>query len=255
VSGRDPTARFSDRVDSYVRARPGYPPEVLDVVERETGLTGPSTVADVGSGTGIFTRMLLERGHTVYAVEPNEPMRRAAEATLSTYAGFHSVDGRAEHTTLADAAVDLATAAQAFHWFDRDGTRAEWMRILRPPRWAALLWNDRRSEDFAFGRAYEEFLQKWGGAEYQKVRWSWAVAGTIESFFGSIGPKAHAIPNLQALDLRGLEGRLLSSSYLPGPDDPRRDAMLEAARTLFEQHQSEGTVTLEYETRIYVGKL
>jgi SAM-dependent methyltransferase len=252
---RDPTARFSDRVDSYVRARPGYPPEVLDIVERETGLTGPSTVVDVGSGTGIFTRMLLERGYTVYAVEPNEPMRRAAEATLSTYAGFHSVDGRAEHTTLADAAVDLVSTAQAFHWFDRERARTEWIRILRPPRWAVLLWNDRLSEGSAFGRAYEEFLQEWGGAEYQKVRWSWAVGGSIQSFFESTGPKEHAIPNHQALDLSGLEGRLLSSSYLPGPDDPRRDAMLAAARALFEQHQTEGTVTFEYETRIYVGNL
>jgi SAM-dependent methyltransferase len=250
----DPTARFSDRVDSYVRARPSYPMAVLEAIEEETARSGPASVADVGSGTGIFTKLLLERGHTVYAVEPNAPMRSAAERELGGNPRFHSVDGKAEATTLVDASVDLVTAAQAFHWFDLDSTRAEWRRILRPPRWAVLLWNDRQGEP-GFGSSYEEFLVEWGGEEYQRVRWSWAVGGTLGRFFDENGFRERVVTNRQELDLAGLQGRLLSSSYLPGPNDPRHPAMFAAAAEMFERFQAGGTVALDYETKIYIGKV
>jgi hypothetical protein len=182
-------------------------------------------------------------------------MRLAAVAALGGEPGFHSVDGRAEATTLADASVDLVTAAQAFHWFDKDATRREWSRILRPPRWVALVWNDRRTASDAFGRAYDAFLNEWGGAEYQRVRGSWAVAENLERFFGSGGWSEHTIPNRQTLDLAGLQRRLLSSSYLPGPDHPKREPMLVAARAMFEAHEHDGSVTMRYETRVYLGRL
>jgi SAM-dependent methyltransferase len=250
----DPTQRFSDRADSYARARPDYPPEVLDIVEEVTGLPQTSRVADVGSGTGIFTRLLLERGYTVYAVEPNAPMRLSAEAELSGSPGFHSVEGRAEATTLPDASVELVTAAQAFHWFDVAATRREWERILRAPRWVALVWNDRTAQN-RFNDAYEGFLLHWGGQEYVRVRRSWTVDDKLPDFFGAPGWVTRAVANAQRLDLPGLEGRLLSSSYLPGPQDPRRQPMLAAARDLFERHHRDDVVTLEYETRVYLGKL
>jgi SAM-dependent methyltransferase len=227
---------------------------VLDAIEDETARSGPSSIADVGSGTGIFTRLLLERGHTVYAVEPNVPMRSAAERELGADPRFHSIDGKAEATTLADASVDLVTAAQAFHWFDKDATREEWKRILRAPRWAVLLWNDRQSEP-GFGRTYEEFLEKWGGEEYQRVRWSWAVGDTLGRFFGPDAFRELHIGNRQQLDLEGLQGRLISSSYLPGPNDSRHRAMCDAAAEMFERFQEGGAVTLDYETKIYIGKL
>jgi SAM-dependent methyltransferase len=252
---KDPTTRFSDRVESYVRARPGYPAAVLDAIEADTGLTAPLSVADVGSGPGIFTRLLLEKGHTVYAVEPNAPMRQAAEKASGDVPRFHSVDGRAEATTLPDGSVDLVTTAQAFHWFDIDLTRQEWRRILRPPHWAALLWNDRRSDDEGFGSAYEAFLREWGGAEYLRVRGSWDVGGSLDRFFGPRGRREQTLANAQRLDREALEGRLLSSSYLPGPDDPRHVAMLEAARGLFEKYQAGGAVTLAYDVRVYVGRM
>src|SRR5215831_3654027 len=115
----DSTLRFSTRVDNYIRFRPGYPPAVLDLLRAECGLTPATAIADIASGTGIFTRMLLNNGNPVYAVEPNPEMCCAAERLLATYPNFFSVDGPAEATTLPDHSVDLVTAAQAAHWFDR----------------------------------------------------------------------------------------------------------------------------------------
>ena len=91
----DSTVRFSNRVANYAKYRPSYPDKVLDHLQHECHLTEESVIADVGSGTGIFTRLLLDRGYAVYAVEPNESMRHAAEKQLKLLQGFHSVNGTA----------------------------------------------------------------------------------------------------------------------------------------------------------------
>ena len=81
----NPTQRFSSRVENYVRYRPGYPQAVLDLLKSECGLTPDSVVADIASGTGIFSRLLLENGNQVFGVEPNSAMRSAGEEFLAGY--------------------------------------------------------------------------------------------------------------------------------------------------------------------------
>src|SRR5271154_1515768 len=128
---QDPTARFSSRVEKYVRYRPSYPKEVVALLGKQCGLTAESVIADVASGTGIFTRLLLENGNRVFGVEPNAEMRRAGEEYLAAFPRFTSVAGTAEATTLPDHSVDIVTAAQAAHWFDRAKARREFVRILK----------------------------------------------------------------------------------------------------------------------------
>src|ERR1700681_4185447 len=117
------TSRFSDRVENYVRYRPGYPAAVLRVLHRECGLAPGHVVADIASGTGIWTRMLLENGNKAFGIEPNPEMRQAGEQLLAEFAKFASVAGTAEATTLPDKSVDFVTAAQAAHWVDRGRAR------------------------------------------------------------------------------------------------------------------------------------
>src|SRR5277367_59772 len=121
-------SRFSDRVENYVRYRPGYPIEVLQVLKDECGLTPDHGIADIASGTGIWTRVLLNNGNRVFGVEPNPEMRQAGERLLADFPRFTSVAGTAEGTTLADASVDFVTAAQAAHWFEREHSRREFVR-------------------------------------------------------------------------------------------------------------------------------
>ncbi|HEY3771177.1 MAG TPA: class I SAM-dependent methyltransferase, partial [Candidatus Angelobacter sp.] len=127
-----PTERFSDRVDNYVRYRPGYPPEVLAALRRECGLQADHVIAEIASGTGIFTRLLLENGNKVFAVEPNAEMRAAGSQLKETFPNAVPVLGTAEETTLAAASVDFVVAAQAAHWFHPQKARAEFARILKP---------------------------------------------------------------------------------------------------------------------------
>lgn len=248
-----PTARFTTRVADYVRYRPGYPPQVMDALQRDFALAPGHVIADVGSGTGIFTALLLHAGCRVLAVEPNDAMRAAAEADFRDIPHFVSVAATAEHTTLPAASVDWVMAAQAFHWFDVDACRAEFRRILRPPHRVALLWNNRR-EDTPFLAAYEALLRAFA-LDYARVKHQNAEAdGRVQGFFAA-PPQLRTFPNVQRLDFEALAGRVRSSSYMPGPDHPRHPALLHALRGLFNQHAQDGTVEVLYETRLYAGTL
>ena len=253
----DPTQRFSNRVENYVKYRPGYPPAILDLLTAKCGLTATAVTADVGSGTGILTALLLNGGGRVFGVEPNPEMRAAGERLLAgrpNAANFTSIAGTAEATTLPDHSVDLITAGQAFHWFDRVKARAEFLRILKPGGRVVLLWNDRNITDRPFFRAYEQLLITYG-TDYTAVNHKNVDQAIIGAFFGPDGYGQAAYPNDQTFDFAGLKGRLLSSSYAPEAGDPRHEPMLAALQTLFAAHQTNGTVTFDYDTTVFYGRL
>jgi SAM-dependent methyltransferase len=247
------TSRFSNRVENYVRYRPGYPPEMIETLKSECGLTPASVVADIASGTGIWTRMLLEHGNAVFGVEPNAEMREAGENLLAGFPNFTSVRGTAEATTLPDHSVDFVTAAQAAHWFKRDPSRREFARILKRGGWLALLWNERRTESTVFLQAYEQLLLTYG-TDYREVRHE-NTTSAVHEFFEPAQFCERVFTARQDFDYAGLEGRLLSSSYTPGPDHPHYAPMLRELRNIFETHQAGGHVAFEYNTRLYFGQL
>lgn len=251
---RNSKERFSDRVQDYVRYRPGYPVDLVPLLARECALTPDSIVADVGSGTGILTRLLLEYGCRVFGVEPNADMRAAAEELLSEFERFESIDGSAEATTLRDASADLVVAGQAFHWFDRPAARREFARILRPDGWVVLVWNIRRVDASPFMTEYERLLRTYG-TDYEQVSHHGVDEPQLDEFFGANDCGRAVLANAQSFDYEGLEGRLLSSSYVPGRGTPGADAMLAALRALYDEHRESGRVVFTYETKVYFGRV
>ncbi len=249
----DPKARFTDRVDDYVKYRPGYPPEVIELLVRECSLGQACTVADVGSGTGIFAKLLLASGARVVAVEPNAAMRAAAERDLGGSVQFRSVDGSAEATGLEAASVDLVTAAQAFHWFHPVAARAEMTRILRAPGWVALVWNDRAASPF--NDDYEAMLDRYA-PDYASVRErDRSPEPRMRAFFAPAQFRRALFPNVQVFDEEGLRGRLRSSSYAPRPGDPMHAPIYARLAELFAKHAKDGRLELTYETVVYWGRL
>ncbi|HKP68473.1 MAG TPA: class I SAM-dependent methyltransferase [Pyrinomonadaceae bacterium] len=241
--------RFSDRVANYVKYRPGYPPEVLDLFKREMGLTRESILADIGSGTGLSTKSFLENGNTVYGVEPNQAMREAAEEFLRDFPNFISHDGTAEDTRLEDDSVDFITAAQAFHWFDPETTRTEFKRILKPGGYIALIWNERQLDTTPFLRDYEQLLLKYA-TDYERVRHENIDQERLGAFFETSYERA-TFANVQEFDFAGLRGRVLSSSYMPAEDHPTFPALEKELNTVFAKHSENDRIKVFYDTNIY----
>jgi len=270
---REPTARFSDRVDDYIRYRPGYPVEVVRTLERELGIRADRTrIVDIGSGTGISADLFLREGYAVVGVEPNAAMRVAAESRLASPVGaasehpegwdfpgssqprFRSVEGSAESTTLPDACADLVIAAQAFHWFDVARARREMVRLLGKDGAVALMWNDRLVGENPFLQKYDEALRRWS-IDYAQVNHQNLSDDDIGSFFGPLGCELRTFAQHQDFDWEGLLGRALSSSYVPLEGQPGHDELVAALRKLFDDHAKEGRVRFEYDTKLYFGRL
>ncbi len=250
----DSKQRFSSRVADYVRYRPGYPAATLDPLREECGLTPASVAADIGSGTGLLSRLFLDNGNLVYGVEPNGEMRAAGEDFLRSYPKFRSIDGCAEETTLPDASIDFVVAGQAFHWFDPEAARTEFARILRPGGSVAVVWNERRVKTSAFLRAYEGLLREYS-EDYGHVSAKYPEDQRMADFFVPGKVRERTFPNQQLFDFEGLRGRLLSSSYSPPADHPNHAPMLANLRRIFDAHNESGRIRFEYATHLYYGRL
>jgi SAM-dependent methyltransferase len=247
------TTRFSDRVENYVLYRPGYPPEALETLKTECGLGPSQVVADIAFGTGLWTRFVLENGNKVFGIEPNAEMRAAGERLLAGFPRFASVAGTAEATTLPEHSIDFVTAAQAAHWFDRRRARQEFMRILKPGGWLVLLWNERATESTPFLKDYEQLLLTYG-TDYNEVRHE-RTTDAVNEFYDPAPFRLRVFDMHQEFDYAGVEGRLLSSSYAPGPERSQHAPMLRELRRIFDAHAVDGRATFEYKTRLYFGQL
>lgn len=269
--------RFSSRVENYIKYRPGYPQAIIDLLQKECHLTTNALIADIGSGTGKLTELFLNNGYRVVGIEPDPEMRAAARWLLQGYPRFTSIAATAEATSLADHSADVVTAGQAFHWFDREQARREFLRILVPKGWTVLVWNIQRTTGTPFLVALEQFwqtyltheglsaeatgqdlstlLQQRHPAFAWRLRPEQAEHELISPLFRSGAYSVKTFENHQVHDCEGLKGRVLSSGGAPEAGHLRFREMLEVLEALFWTHQVNGTITIEQETRLYYGRL
>jgi ubiquinone/menaquinone biosynthesis C-methylase UbiE len=244
----DSTALFNDRAGHYAKYRPGYPEGVFAVLC--THVPVPADAADIGAGTGIFSRGLLRSGYRTVAVEPNAMMRAEAVAGNST---LRVVEGRGEATGIDAASVDLITVAQAFHWLDRDAARAEFRRIGRPSCCVAIVWNSRQFDASPFMRGYRTMLLN-RAPEYQMMKNFWNdLDANVRSFFSS-ETVYHTFDNMQRISLEEMLGNLFSTSYVPGLGTVGHEELVTEAKRLFDVHQEDGTVGFALRTNLYLGR-
>ncbi|MEO6000132.1 MAG: class I SAM-dependent methyltransferase [Chitinophagaceae bacterium] len=247
VAALNPTKRFSNRVENYVKYRPTYPADIVPFFEKTFCLQTDQRIADIGSGTGLFAELLLEKGFRVTCIEPNNEMRKAAETKLGHFKGFSSRRYRAEHTGLKSDSVDLITVAQAFHWMNPVAAKTEFQRILKPGGHIVLAWNIKQTNT-PFLQAFDELKHQFAIDEQQPERINEAV---IELFFSPAVMKLHCFQNTQWLNFDALKGQLLSSSYIPLPGHESYDAMISALVKLFVDYNENGSVKMDHETKLY----
>ena len=249
-----PTERFSSNVDDYIKYRPGYTEELIRFIEEEGGSIRGSSIADIGSGTGKLTEPLLNAGAIVYGVEPNEEMRVAAESMLYDYKDFQSINGTAEATQLADDSVDNIVAAQAFHWFQPQESRAEFKRILKDENgYVFIIWNNRKDEA-KFMKAYEKFLLSYS-TDYTAINHRKITSVQLGAFFDGKGYSVAEFENNQYFDFDGLKGRYDSCSYALPDTHELYPESISSLQSLFDRYSVDGQVTMFNNTTVHFGKL
>jgi ubiquinone/menaquinone biosynthesis C-methylase UbiE len=252
----DTKNRFSEKVENYVKFRPHYPKTLIEFMEQENLIRKEYITTDIGAGTGKFIELLLQAGFSVIAVDPNKPMLDACRQIYGHYEQLTCIDGSSEATNLPDRSVHLITTAQAFHWFKIEETKKEWERILKPQGYVALIWNSRLKGEKAssFQRDYEEFVTYYG-KNYSKMQENFLVQEKINILFEKNGYQEFHTPYTQNFDFESLKGRALSSSYMPQPDDESYPDLVISLKELFDKHQVENQVTIDYDTELIYGKL
>jgi ubiquinone/menaquinone biosynthesis C-methylase UbiE len=245
VQLKDPTKRFSGRVGAYVKYRQGYPDTLVPLIEEKAELTSGSAIADVGCGTGLLAESFLKNGYAVQGVEPNQEMRESAELRLRGFSRFRSVAGSAEATGLQPRSIDLVTVGRAFHWFDTTRALAEFSRILKPYGWCVIVWNRRKASPFV--NAYNSLLQTYCD-DYRPMR---SARDQQRKLLEAFGFRLAILAHGETCTLEQLQGRILSLSVTPDPENPKFEPMLQRIEGLFHEHEVQGHVRFEYDTLVY----
>jgi SAM-dependent methyltransferase len=243
---------FSSKVAEYAASRPDYPAALFEALRMRANLVAGAVVADVGAGTGLLTHGLLRIGCRVVAVEPSPEMRGAADRLLGGIDGYRSVKGTAESIPLEAGSVHLITAAQAFHWFDVERARAEFLRVLRPEGQVALIWNDRITDD-PVNLALEEIFAEFGGAKRAALV-AHEERSNVPKFFGSATPIELSWAHGHRLDENGLLALVLSRSYMPGRGTPSGPAIEDRVRRAFRRFENGGAISVRYRTVAIIGR-
>lgn len=239
-------------VENYLKYRLDYPEKLIDFLYDACDFSRESVIADIGSGTGTFTRHLLERGSRVVAIEPDRELRETAERILSDeFPRFFSLEASAENTTLSDASVNHIVCAQSFHYFDGEKCRREFRRILRPEGSVVLIGMKPAGDD-EFARECDALIRRYSG--YGRGKDGADMDSVYSAFFSPSGVSGFSHSGQLSLDFDGFCGRLFSFFCLPGPGDDRYDDLLEEMELLFELYQQSGKVNYRYEIRAYAGK-
>ncbi|MEI4647299.1 class I SAM-dependent methyltransferase [Bacillus cereus] len=248
------TENFTDKADIYAKYRPSYPKEYIDYLLSANELNKNQIVADIGSGTGIFSHQLLESGLHVIGVEPNDDMRKMAEQSLSHFSRFQSIKATAEHTTLKENSLDLITVAQAFHWFNKKAFKIECQRILKQKANIALVWNSRdvtspiiKENSEICRKTYPNFKGFSGGIE--------ETPEIFKSFFKDGKYEFKEYQNDLLFDYEGFLGRNLSGSYAPKENDEEYKNFISLLSELFEKYSKNGKIVLPNLTRSYMGNV
>jgi ubiquinone/menaquinone biosynthesis C-methylase UbiE len=243
--GVHPTAArgYGRAADEYERARPSYPAKAIDWLVERLGVEAGTTVVDLGAGTGKLTRLLVERGARLIALEPVASMRAKLEQTVPE---AEVVPGRAEAIPLADGSADAVTAATAFHWFDPGPALREIHRVLRGEGGLGLIWNE-RDDRYPLQARLKELLRPYTEhvAHLEESRWR----GKLESG-GLFTPlETLTVDFAQAFDVEGMVTRVASSSVVAVLPEPEREGLLARVRQLaLRQAQP---IVFPYVTRVY----
>lgn len=241
--------KFTGKAEIYAKYRPSYPDELINwLYER----TGAETVADIGAGTGIFTKCLLKKDWEITAVEPNDDM--LSELTRALGNDVKIVKASAENTDLQSNCFDLITVAQAFHWFDKDKFKTECKRILKSGGFLAVVFNSRCQTDVAKER--NKVCMKYCGQYHSgHVHTGYAYFDGENYLQNEYFSKCQTlkIENPYFLTKEQFIGDNLSRSYALGENDANYEGFVAELENVFNKFSQNGVVAQPYITECFLG--
>ena len=242
------TKGFGRGADTYVRGRPDFPAAALEWLRDDLGLRNGKTAVDLGAGTGKFTRLLVETGATVSAVDPVAGMLDRLRRDLPDVTALH---GQAQHIPLPDACADTVVCAQAFHWFANAESLAEIRRVLRPGGALGLIWNVRDLSVDWVARLTRIMAPHEGDApRYEHGEWRRAFPSPG---FGPLQERSFPHRHIGPPE-RVIVDRVASVSFIAALDEATRARVLDEVRALIASTPAlagHREVSFPYLTRAY----
>jgi len=242
---------YYSKAKNYSKYRLDYSKSAIDFIFNTANLNQQSTVADIGSGTGILSKHFLDKVHDVYAIEPDNDMRIVAEEIFEKNKSFHSIDGTSDQTHLSDNSIDLICVGQAIHWFDPNPTKDEFARILKPNGWLAILWYE--TNDTNLNRAYTQLRD-------MNIGWDNSIEPNrppkkpLEYYFGTNNPQ-HKIFTEDFIEIwEGFLGSAYSQSFAPNPNEIISQKFEQEHKKMFNKFAVDGKITFSYSTHLVIGQ-
>jgi len=248
----DSTQIYSTKAQKYARCRPDFNHDAIVNFIEISDLTKNSVVADIGSGTGMMTRHLLDHFKTVYAVEPNDAMRQVAEIDFDERPNFQSLSAPAEHIPLSENSVDLITVGQAIHWFQPKSALSEFQRIAKPGTW--LLLATITTMDANLKNAIGDIFTEENGIP-RKSNQAPSGEAPVSYYFANGMYENRLFPHLHPETWESFLGGIGSASYAPDEDHPCYQNFERATRRVFDRFSQDGILRWQIATEISYGYL
>jgi SAM-dependent methyltransferase len=239
---------FNDRSQEYAIGRPSYPLEILQILT-DLGIGERSTIADIGAGTGLLTKIVGELGSNVLGIEPDEEMMNEGRNYCTDNQNIKFIHASAEDTGLEDTSVDLITIAQAFHWFDKHKCKEEFKRILKEDGYVMIVFNEMQ-RDSRLAQEYTDVLHQFKAKHNAGIS-DFDPDEEKRRFFGQ-GYSKILFDYGHTLTEEAFIGGALSLSYTPSKKDTRYEEFVAALRKLFSYFQKDGAITFQYKTEVCV---
>lgn len=253
MNNKDSKVIFTGRATDYSKYRPGYPNELFELLKKEYGLNNNLVVAELGAGTGKFSKLLSKYVKNVYAVEPNQDMLNQGVE----YCGDGNVNyvlGSAESTNLDDNSVDFVFAVQSFHWFNKENAKCEVKRILKKDGLFAIVWNDWVDENNEFSKVYFDYISKWK-VKLTDQKFQHKNVDDRRNFFRNQSYKTHTVIHSRKYSIDDLIGLTKSLSYAPKENEAYYDEFINEAKEIFDKYSVDNYVTFDFHTEMFIGQI